>query len=75
MPGEDGYTFVDRVRKLRGARQVPAIAITAHASEADRARALASGFDLYLTKPLRVDRLISEVVRLVDDARASRSNT
>jgi signal transduction histidine kinase/CheY-like chemotaxis protein len=75
MPGEDGYTFVDRVRKLRGARQVPAIAITAHASEADRARALASGFDLYLTKPLRVDRLISEVVRLVDDARASRSFT
>lgn len=73
MPGEDGYAFVHRVRKLRGASHVPAIAITAHASEADRARALASGFDLYLTKPLRVDRLISEVVRLVDSARSAAS--
>ncbi|MEJ7600692.1 MAG: hybrid sensor histidine kinase/response regulator [Kofleriaceae bacterium] len=71
MPGEDGYAFVDRARRIRGAGKIPAIAITAHASEADRTRALASGFDLYLTKPLRVDRLISEVVRLVDSARAA----
>ena len=71
MPGEDGYSFVDRVRKIRGASKIPAIAITAHASDADRVRALASGFDLYLTKPLRLDRLIAEVVRLVDSARAA----
>lgn len=73
MPGEDGYAFVRRVRRLRGAMHLPAIAITAHASDADRARALASGFDLYLTKPLRVDHLISEVVRLVDSARSTTS--
>ena len=54
MPHEDGYSFIKRVRALspdEGGR-TPAIALTAYAREQDRTRALASGFDTYLPKPV-----------------------
>ena len=67
MPGEDGYTFVRRVRQTPGAmRSLPAIAITARASEHDRQRALDAGFDRFLTKPLDVALLISTIAQLVE---------
>ena len=66
MPGEDGYHFVRRIRRTNGTmRSVPAIAITAHASEQDRQRALDAGFDRYLTKPLDVGLLVSNIAQLV----------
>jgi PAS domain S-box-containing protein len=53
MPGEDGYDFI---RKLRASGSpyalLPAIAVTAYADSADRARALAAGFDAHLAKPI-----------------------
>jgi CheY-like chemotaxis protein len=60
MPGEDGYTLVGRVRALpadHGGR-TPAIAVTAYAASSDRARALAAGFDHYLSKPVDLDKLV-----------------
>jgi len=69
MPGEDGLSFMRRIRETMN---VPAVAITAHASQADRARALAAGFDLYVTKPLRLDHLISSIARLVVSSRAAK---
>jgi signal transduction histidine kinase len=59
MPGEDGYSFI---RGLRGAgSELPAIALTAHAMEADAARALAAGFDRHLAKPIDFDVLVASV--------------
>jgi PAS domain S-box-containing protein len=55
MPGEDGYSFIQRVRQLhreRGEPALPAVALTAFASPTDRRRALAAGFDAHLGKPL-----------------------
>ncbi len=60
MPEEDGLTFIRRVRSLDTAR-IPAVAITAYASAADRSRALVAGFDRHVTKPIEP----SEVVALV----------
>ena len=66
MPGEDGYHFVRRIRRTHGSmRSLPAIAITAHASEEDRQRALDAGFDRYLTKPVDVALLVSNIAQLV----------
>jgi signal transduction histidine kinase/ActR/RegA family two-component response regulator len=56
MPDVDGLTFAAAVRKLdahkRPEGRVFLIAITGFASRADRERALAAGFDAYLTKPI-----------------------
>jgi PAS domain S-box-containing protein len=65
MPGEDGYALLQRVRNLRGPlRNVPAIAITAHARADDRARALDAGFRAYVPKPIDHVRLVRAVKEL-----------
>jgi two-component system CheB/CheR fusion protein len=68
MPGEDGYTFI---RKLRAAGRergdyTPALALTALVTEDDRRRALAAGFQLHLTKPVDVERLAEAVIELAE---------
>ena len=65
MPEEDGYGLIARVRSLDGEAQssIPAVAITAYAKEEDRERALASGFQIYLAKPVELSELISVVAR------------
>ena len=53
MPGEDGYALLNRLVALPGRRRpIPAIAVTAHARDEDRARSLASGFLAHLSKPV-----------------------
>lgn len=66
MPREDGYAFIRslraRARALGG--QTPALALTALASLEDRRRALEAGFQLHLTKPIAIDRLVDAVLEL-----------
>ena len=54
MPVEDGYELIKKVRKLRSkrAREIPVIALTAYATEDDRARVLSAGFQSHVTKPI-----------------------
>jgi two-component system CheB/CheR fusion protein len=66
MPEEDGYAFV---RKLRAGEAghgatIPALALTALASEDDKRRALAAGFQMHLAKPIDIDRLRDAVLEL-----------
>jgi two-component system CheB/CheR fusion protein len=68
MPGEDGYSFMRAVRA--SGNGVPAIALTAHASEADVARALAAGFDRHLPKPIDFEWLVASIDELVAVRRA-----
>jgi CheY-like chemotaxis protein len=67
MPGEDGYTLIRRIRELPAARggRVPAIAVTAHATEGDRDRALAAGFDEHLAKPVEPARVVAAIHQLL----------
>lgn len=53
LPGEDGFQLLARLR-ASGETLPPVIALTAHAMAGDRERALAAGFDGYLTKPIEV---------------------
>jgi CheY-like chemotaxis protein len=66
LPGEDGFTFMERVRALPDERGgfTPAIALTARTAECDRRRALASGFWRHLPKPVDLGLLCAEVSRL-----------
>ncbi|HEU4510953.1 MAG TPA: CHASE domain-containing protein [Pyrinomonadaceae bacterium] len=65
MPDEDGYGLIEKIRSLErgGPDSIPAVAITAYAKEEDRQRALSSGFQIYLAKPVELTELISVVAR------------
>jgi CheY-like chemotaxis protein len=63
MPGGDGYDFIRRVRQTWG-YELPAVAITAHASAEDRIRSLAAGFQIHLSKPIEPNELIVCVASL-----------
>ncbi len=65
MPGEDGYGLIEKVRSLENGdtQNIPAVAITAYAKEEDRERALSSGFQIYLAKPVELTELVSVVAR------------
>jgi signal transduction histidine kinase/CheY-like chemotaxis protein len=65
MPGEDGYSFIRRVRAAKPSiSAVPAAALTALARDEDRQRALIAGFQLHLPKPIDGQSLIAAVAGL-----------
>ena len=65
MPGEDGYSFLGRVRAATATRFVPALALTAFARVEDRQRALAAGFQRHLAKPIDPANLVAAVAALI----------
>ncbi|MEO8433866.1 MAG: MASE1 domain-containing protein [Pyrinomonadaceae bacterium] len=75
LPIEDGYELIRKLRSspLEALRQVPAIALTAYATENDRELALNAGFHLHLAKPVEPEKLIAAVGRLVEETRPVRS--
>ncbi|MEG5037904.1 MULTISPECIES: PAS domain S-box protein [unclassified Microcoleus] len=54
MPVEDGYWLIGKVRSSESdkIKRLPAVALTAYASEEDRDRAIATGYNEHLTKPI-----------------------
>ena len=73
MPGEDGYVLIERVREMpaEAGGNVPAIALTASASPADRRRTLQAGYQLHVAKPFEPSELIGAVARFRRHAQAS----
>jgi len=66
MPEEDGYSLLRKIRALRPVDKkiIPALALTALASDEDRERVLAAGFQRHLTKPIDVDQLVGALLEL-----------
>jgi len=61
MPGEDGYTLIRKIRALPADKggAIPAIALTAYATQTDRKKALAAGFQSHVTKPIDQNALVT----------------
>jgi PAS domain S-box-containing protein len=71
MPQEDGYSLIRRIR-ARGADSggmVPAAALTAYASAADRMKVLDAGFNIHLAKPVQPAELAMVVASLSGNRR------
>jgi CheY-like chemotaxis protein len=52
LPGMDGTEVLEWVRSQERLKNLPVIALTAHAMSGDRERYLEMGFDEYVTKPI-----------------------
>ncbi len=64
MPGMDGYALAAAIRREEGeGPHMPILALTANALGGEVARALASGMQEYLTKPLQLDALRASLER------------
>ncbi|CAG1008692.1 MAG: response regulator [Anaerolinea sp.] len=67
MPVLDGWGLINKMQNDPVLKDIPAIALTAHAMVGDRDRAVAMGFHNYLTKPLTVETFIQDLVNLLID--------
>ena len=58
LPVMDGWETARRIKADKNLKHIPVIGLSAHAMDGDREKALASGCDEYLTKPIDEDLLI-----------------
>lgn len=72
LPGRNGYDLIRaiRARDREHGGSLPAIALTAYASESDRVLALEAGFQAHVSKPVDAETLITALKRLISTARA-----
>ncbi|MGW8687564.1 HAMP domain-containing protein [Streptomyces sp. NPDC055817] len=66
MPEMDGYEMIAAMRRTPRFANLPVIALTAKAMPGDREKAIESGANDYIPKPVDVDRLLSVICRLLD---------
>jgi CheY-like chemotaxis protein len=74
MPEMDGFELISRIRASTDphVRDVPAAALTAFARSEDRTRALRSGFEMHLAKPVDPGELVASVATLARRGRGRR---
>jgi len=63
LPGRDGYALLGDLKAIKGDHPFRVVALTAHAMPTDRDKALAAGFDGYITKPIDIKAFPAEVAR------------
>ncbi|MEO1165161.1 MAG: response regulator [Chloroflexota bacterium] len=67
MPEMDGWEFLKELKSTAYTKDIPVIALTAHAMRGDRERAIAMGFHNYLTKPLTATTFMDQLLVLLMD--------
>lgn len=65
MPGVDGWEATKRLKSNPQTRDIPVIALSAHALAGSRDKALAAGCDEFDTKPIDFERLLMIIRRLL----------
>ncbi|MGR8981159.1 MAG: response regulator [Gammaproteobacteria bacterium] len=65
LPVMDGWEATQQIKRDSVTENIPVIALTAHAMEDDRQKALASGCDEYDTKPIELSRLLTKIQYLL----------
>jgi two-component system cell cycle response regulator DivK len=61
LPVMDGWTATQTIKGDAELKAIPVIALTAHAMEGDREKAMAAGCDDYDTKPIELPRLLEKI--------------
>ncbi|CAG9000495.1 MAG: Signal transduction histidine-protein kinase BarA [Candidatus Celerinatantimonas neptuna] len=71
MPGMDGITTSSKIRHQYPEVKAPIVAVTAHASTADKERLLEEGLDDYLSKPIAEEALIRVIHKFCPNAQTT----
>ena len=66
LPVIDGWTATRQIKEDHALSTIPIIALTAHAMEPDRDKALEAGCDGYDTKPVDLKRLLGKIDQLLN---------
>jgi CheY-like chemotaxis protein len=61
MPSLDGFAVLHSIQADARARKIPVLALTAFAMQGDRERAIEAGFDAYITKPVDIAALRTQI--------------
>ena len=61
MPDMDGYQAIATMKKSEKMRDIPVLAVTAQAMVGDKERCLGAGASGYVSKPIDVDELITQI--------------
>jgi two-component system, cell cycle response regulator DivK len=69
IPKLDGWAATEQLKADSATASIPIIALTAHALEEDRLKALRAGCDGYLAKPVEPRRVVQEVEKFIGPAR------
>lgn len=69
LPVMDGYKVARALREIDALRHTPIVAVTSYAMLGDREKALASGCDGYIEKPINPDTFIAEIARFLPEPR------
>ena len=67
LPGMDGLSVVRAMKSDEHMRQVPILALTAHAMRGDKDRFLEAGCDGYISKPIDVKTFITSIEQYIKD--------
>ena len=65
LPVIDGWEATRTLKAAAATRDIPVIALTAHAMSTDRDKAIAAGCDDYDTKPIELKRLLGKMESLM----------
>jgi two-component system cell cycle response regulator DivK len=65
LPVIDGWEATQRIKASEFGKEIPIIALTAHAMATDREKALEAGCDDYDTKPVELPRLLEKMDSLL----------
>ena len=63
MPDMDGYTLTAKIKEKPEHKNIPVIAVTANVMRGDKEKALRSGCDGYIQKPIDIDLLTEQIER------------
>ena len=61
LPGVDGLSVVQELKRDERTRKVPVLALTAHAMRGDKDRFLQAGCDGYISKPIDVKTFLASI--------------
>lgn len=68
LPGMDGYAVARALREIEHLRGLPIVAVTSYAMVGDREKAMASGCNGYIEKPINPDTFVDEIARFLSPA-------
>ena len=67
MPNMNGYLATQKIRTIPEKNTIPIIAMSANAFDEDKKQALKAGMDGYISKPIDMDKLQSQIIEILKE--------